>query len=70
LPLELGLGQPEQVDREVVQHQLESELGHELIDEGGNPDRQAWGLRYDRATALGLEDRVVSDAGSGRGSRI
>jgi hypothetical protein len=33
-------------------------------------DRQVRELRYDRAIALGLEDRIVSDAGSERGPRI
>ena len=32
-----------------------------------NPDRKVWELRYDRAIALGLEDRIVPDAGSERG---
>jgi hypothetical protein len=29
-----------------------------------------WELRYDRATALGLEGRIVSDAGARRGPSI
>jgi hypothetical protein len=29
-----------------------------------------WELRYDRAIALGLEDRIVLDAGARRGPSI
>ena len=35
-----------------------------------NPDRKVRDLRYDRAIALGLEDRIVPDAGSERGPSI
>ena len=35
-----------------------------------NPQRRVWELRYDRAIALGLEDRIVPDAGSERGPSI
>ena len=35
-----------------------------------NPQRRAWELRYDRAIALGLEDRIVPDAGSEGGPSI
>jgi hypothetical protein len=35
-----------------------------------NPDRRVWRLRYDRAIALGLQDRIVPDAGSERGPSI
>ena len=35
-----------------------------------NPQRRAWELRYDRTIALGLEDRIVPDAGSEGGPSI
>jgi len=35
-----------------------------------NPARRVWELRYDRAIALGLEDRIVLDAGARRGPSI
>jgi hypothetical protein len=35
-----------------------------------NPERRVWELRYDRATALGLEDRIVLNAGARRGPSI
>jgi hypothetical protein len=35
-----------------------------------NPQRRVWELRYDRATALGLEGRIVLDAGARRGPSI
>ena len=35
-----------------------------------NPLQRVWQLRYDRTIALGLEDRIVSDAGSERGLSI
>ena len=35
-----------------------------------NPQRRVWELRYDRTVALGLEDRIVPDAGSERGPSI
>jgi hypothetical protein len=35
-----------------------------------NPERRVWQLRYDRAIALGLEDRIVPDAASERGPSI
>jgi hypothetical protein len=34
------------------------------------PERRVWELRYDRAIALGLEDRIVLDAGARRGPSI
>jgi hypothetical protein len=35
-----------------------------------NPQRRVWELRYDRAIALSLEDRIVSDAESECGPSI
>jgi hypothetical protein len=35
-----------------------------------NPDPQVWELGYDRAIALGLEDRIVPDVGPERGPSI
>jgi len=35
-----------------------------------NPQRRVWELRYDRVIALGLEDRIVPDAGAERGPSI
>jgi hypothetical protein len=35
-----------------------------------NPERRVWELRYGRAIALGLEDRIVLDAGARRGPSI
>jgi hypothetical protein len=35
-----------------------------------NPQRRVWELRYDRVIALGLEDRIVQDAGADGGPRI
>lgn len=35
-----------------------------------NPQRRLWELRYDRAIALGLEDRIVPDAESEHGPSI
>ena len=35
-----------------------------------DPQRRLWALRYDRAIALGLDDRIVPDAESERGSNI
>ena len=35
-----------------------------------NPERRVWELRYDRAIALGPEDRIVLDAGARRGPSI
>ena len=28
----------------------------------GNPDKQAWEVRYDHAVALGVTDRILEDA--------
>jgi hypothetical protein len=35
-----------------------------------DPQRRVWQLRYDRAIALGVEDRIVPDAESERGPSI
>jgi hypothetical protein len=35
-----------------------------------NSQRRVWELRYDRAVALGLENRIVPDAGSERGPSV
>ena len=35
-----------------------------------NPQRRVWKLRYDRVSALGLEDRIVPDAGAEGGPSI
>ena len=35
-----------------------------------NPQRRVWELRYDRAVALSLEDRIVPDAGAEGGPSI
>lgn len=42
----------------------EKALRQRIKEEGGtwNPDRQAWELRYDRAVALGVEARIITDA--------
>jgi hypothetical protein len=42
----------------------ERELRQQVKDVGGvwNPDQQAWALRYDRALALGLRERILEEA--------
>jgi hypothetical protein len=41
----------------------EAELQQQVRQAGGkwNPTRRVWELRYDRAVALGLKDRIASD---------
>lgn len=43
----------------------ERELRRQIKDAGGtwNPDKQAWEIRYDHAIALGLETRILKEAG-------
>ena len=44
-----------------------SEIGlrQQVKEAGGiwDPNKQAWQLRYDRAIALGLKERIIEDAG-------
>ena len=42
----------------------ERELRQHIKEGGGvwNPDQQAWEMRYDRAIALGLTQRIVDEA--------
>jgi hypothetical protein len=43
----------------------ERELRRQIKDVGGvwNPDKQAWGIRYDHAVALGLTSRIMDEVG-------
>ena len=40
-------------------------LRQQVKEAGGvwNPNRRAWELRYERALALGLKERIIEDAG-------
>jgi hypothetical protein len=44
---------------------LEKTLRQQIKDRGGvgNPDKQAWAIRFDRAVALGLTSRVMDEVG-------
>jgi hypothetical protein len=44
----------------------EAALRRQVKESGGlwDPQRRVWALRYDRVVALGLEQRIVGEAGS------